>query len=83
MMDRDDFQVRLQQVSEQTRQKIEAHYQEHFIGREDVGLDYTLDDHLWQAYKSQMLNIPLSEISEAGNLPASYFAMLRQALNLS
>jgi hypothetical protein len=84
-MNRDDFQRRLQLIPESTRSTLEAMYREHFQVRKDGGLDFSLDDHLWQVYMGRMHGMPdtgAGSLADASGLPTNYFSALRTALDL-
>jgi hypothetical protein len=48
---REDFRRRLAAISPDARRDLEAIYRKHSEPRDDGGLPFTLDDHLWQAYR--------------------------------
>jgi hypothetical protein len=85
-MNRNDFDRRLKTIPEDTRRNLEAMYREHFRKRQDGGLDYNLDDHLWQTYAASMKSMPDNghgSLADTLGLPGSYFSALRSALDLA
>jgi hypothetical protein len=83
-MSKADWRKRMETITDATRKDLEALFREHFVPRDDGGLDYNLDDHLWQVYQSRMdgSDDELLYRAYGGWLPDNYFDVLRNALGL-
>ena len=82
MNNREQFAKRAREIPTETLERLDTLRRELFQERRDGGLDFSLNDHLWQAYLSSTMTISVEQIASNLGIPESYILELQQALSV-